>query len=194
MEIKSFYLFVLIIIMVGCNNTKKTEITDIENDTINSFIHPNTTTYYQTKTDDQAIVVAETIVYDVVIQNSQYGNEWQNECTYYTYASNVDVEAFANIIFQAVYEGRLIPYSIMRDGTMTLDEVKELEKDNKRNSIAKLEFTETWYFNENTLQMSKKISEIAFGFERLNEAGEVLSYNPAFKVYLDNPEKNAIAK
>jgi len=194
MKIKSILFFLFFVILIGCNQSQKTENNDVATDSIDNYIHPNTKTFYQTTTDDQSIVVAETIVYDVVIQNSQYGNEWQNECSYYTFATNVDAEAIANIIFQAVYEGRLIPYAIMRDGTMSIEEVRALEKEYKRNSIAKLEFTETWYFNENTLQMSKKISEIAFGYERLTKEGEIKSYNPAFKIYLDNPEKNTVAK
>jgi len=182
MKIKQILFAVLLLALFGCK-AKEPEAEQ-------QIVHPNTTTFYKTEVGTDAIQVAESIIYDVVIQNSSAeGTEW-NDGSYYTSVTNVDVEAIANILFQAVYEQRLVPYGILTGEPMTIEEVKKMDLEFKRNRIAKMEFTEKWLMNENTLEMSKLISEIALGYESVTDSGEVTGYKPCFKVYLTDKEKN----
>jgi len=183
-------LSIALIYLTSCNGGSKENKNTADSVAVEQVKYPNTKTFYKVEKPDDAIIFADTIIYDVVLQNSQYGREWTNECSYNTVAKTVDIEAITNTIFQAIYKNRLTPYDLFTGEVMTVAQVKELVKKHKISSMAKMEFNEEWYFNENTLEMSKRIRDISFGFEKTDEAGNVLSYYPAFKVYLNNPDKN----
>ncbi len=134
-----------------------------------------------------ATVVALPIIYDVVIKNSDPENDWQAECL-----KKVEVQTFANIIFKAVYEKRLIPYNYNLEIPMTIDEVKQLEKEFKRERVAKVQFLEEWYFDEKKLQMGKRVNAIMLAYEKYDAKGVVKSYKAGIKVYL-NKNKNIVA-
>lgn len=192
-------IFFLIIPLTGlflssCNCDCNDKNSTVDSTDVVQMKHPNTQTFYKTEKPDDAVIFADSIIYDVVIQNSQYGNDWTNDCSYWTSAEAVDVDAIINMIFHAIYKERLVPYDLFSNEPMSIDEVKALEKKYERNIMAKIEFKEEWYFNENTLEMSKLIKELSFGYENVDKDGIVLNYYPAFKIYLNNPEKNQIAK
>lgn len=188
MKMKHFLFAIIIITFLGCKG-KETEKVEEQ-----QVVHPNSTTFYKTEAGADAIQVAERIVYDVVMKNSSTEDTEWNDGSYFTSVTNVDAEAIANIIFQAVYEQRLVAYNVIEERAMTIEEVKQMDLTYDRKQIAKIQFVEKWLFNENTLEMSKIVSEIELGYEKTSETGEVLGYKRCFKVYLTDKEKNIIAK
>jgi hypothetical protein len=137
---------------------------------------------------NKSVILADTIVYYTVIKNPDPEDNWQEKCL-----SRLNRKALANMIFNAIYNGRLTAYNFMTEQPMTIDEVKTMEKEHPRTEIAKMEFTEEWYFNENDLSFSKKVNSIMLGYEERNMAGEV-KYFAGVKVYLKGNKKNLSKK
>ena len=138
--------------------------------------------FYADISKDNSIVLADTVIYYTVIKNSDPEDTWQEECL-----ARLDRKALANIIFNAIYNGRLTPYDFMNEEPITIEEVKEIEKRNPRNAIARVEFTEEWYFNETDLNFIKRVNAIMLGYEKPNESGE-MRYIAGVKVFLNGPK------
>ncbi len=122
--------------------------------------------------------IADTIITDVVIKNSN-NDEWTSYCL-----RNLDKETLVNELFDLVYSGKLTPYNFFSDEKMTIDELKELEKDPefKRENIAKVQFEESWNFDTENHKMIKKVHSIMLAYELYNSDGSVKGYKPIFKV------------
>ena len=142
--------------------------------------------FYETNLNSSnSIVIADTIIYDVVIKNAVPEDEWQEFCL-----KNVDRPAIANIIFNAIYNGKLTAYDYQHENSMTIDQVKELEKEYSRDKIAKIQFIEEWYFDEEEIKMGKRVNEIMLAYELNNSDGETRGYKAGVKVYLTDKSKN----
>lgn len=139
--------------------------------------------YADSANKTNAVVLADTIIYYTIIKNPDPDDDWQEQCL-----SRLDRKALANIVFNAIYSGRLTPYNFKTEAPMTIEEVKALDKENPRSQIAKMEFTEEWYFNENDLSFSKRVNSIMLGYERRSTEGEV-KYTAGVKVYLNGEKK-----
>ena len=142
--------------------------------------------FYETDLNNSnSIVIADTIVYDVVIKNAFPEDEWQEFCL-----KNVDRDAIANIIFNAVYNGKLTAYDYQHESPMTIDQVKELEEEYSRDKVAKIQFIEEWYFDEEKMEMGKRVNEIMLAYELYSSDGEIRGYKAGVKVYLTDKSKN----
>ncbi|MBN2664259.1 MAG: hypothetical protein JXR68_11470 [Bacteroidales bacterium] len=166
-----------IFFMLSCQ-----EENDVSNNEDSSFVsqsYPTIGTFYATS--DESIVVANPIIYDVIVKNTDQTDDWAEFCL-----ANTDVEAICNIIYNAVYQEKLIAYHYLNDSIFSIAQVKEIEKENTPDKLGKIQFEEEWYFDETNLTMSKKVLSIIIGYEIKNDQGEVYGYKPGFKVYLDN--------
>jgi len=130
------------------------------------------------------LVLADTIIYNVVVKNPDPEDSWQKYSLKY-----FNKQALANIIFNAIYNGRLTPYNYKDEKVMTIAEVKDVEKRHPRSEIANIQFTEVWYFNEKELSFSKKVNSIMMAYERKSSSGEI-NYTAGVQVYLNNSKKN----
>ena len=146
---------------------------------------PESETFYDFDST-KAIVIANPISYDVAtkcyIKNDDGWDEQR--------VAHTNTVAIANAIFQAVYKGRLTAYDYFTEQPMTIDQVKSLEKNNKRKEIGKLMFTENWYFSEKTLTFTKKIEAVTLGYEIIDKSTQELhGFKPAFMVKLNEVKK-----
>ncbi len=123
--------------------------------------------------------ISDTIINDVVIKNPD-GDEWTDYCL-----RNLDKETLVDEIFKAVYDGELTPYEFFHNTPLSIDDIKELEKDPdfSRELIAKVQFEEAWYYDKKNQKMMKKVHSIMLAYEIYNSLGEIRGYKPAFKVY-----------
>ncbi len=150
--------------------------------------YPKTGSFYNSP-DGESALIADPIIYDVIVKNPNPADDWSDYCL-----KNTDVEALSNIIFNAVYQGKLIPYYYRSDDSiLPIDSVKSIEKMYKIENIGKIQFNEQWYFDENKLEMYKKVVSITIGYELKNHMEEISGYHPGFKVFLGN-NKNEISK
>jgi hypothetical protein len=144
--------------------------------------------YGDNSNKNNSVVLADTIITYTVIKNPDPSDDWQEKCL-----SRLNRVALANIVFNAIYNGKLTPYDYLTDEPITIEQVKEIEKNHPRSEIAKMEFSEEWYFNENDLSFSKKVNSIMMGYEGRNTEGEV-KYYPGVKVFLNGAKKKIEVK
>ena len=131
--------------------------------------------------DSDYLTIADTIITDVVILNST-----EDEWTDYT-LRKLDKKTFVDKIFKSVYSGDLKPYEFFHNEPLSIDDIKELEKNPEfsRDKIAKVQFEEAWYYDPKTQKMVKKVHSVMFAYEIYNSLGELKGYKPAFKVYFN---------
>lgn len=170
---------VIAVVAFSCSNDA-----DKDNNTQDSLevvksVYPETGNFYSND-NGEALIVANPIIYDVIVKNPNPSDEWADFCL-----QNADIEAIQNIIFTAVYQGRLTPYHYRMDTILSIEDVKKLEDEVNGEPVGKLQFEEQWFFDEENMEMFKKVSYIVFGYELVNEMGEIYGYKPGFKVYLD---------
>ncbi len=144
-----------------------------------------TLTYYDLDSNT-ALVVSDPISYDVVTKCYIHGDDGWDSLR----VANTNTLAVANAIFQAVYKGRLTAIDYFSEQPMSIEQVKEIEKNNPRETIGKIMFTERWYFSENTLQFSKKVESVTLGYEIIDSLdGELHGFKPAFMVNLNEAKQ-----
>ncbi len=127
-------------------------------------------------------VIADTVIYDVVIRNPDPEEWWADENL-----KNLNKEALLDIIFNAVYRKDLIPYDYFSQEAMTAHEVVEIENepDYSRDNIGRIQFAEEWYFDEENLRMEKRVNSLTLGYEVLDARGNLRGYKPLFMVKLN---------
>ncbi len=128
------------------------------------------------------ITIADTIVYDVIIKNPNPHDNWTDECL-----KNLNKDQFVDILFESVYKKQATAYDVFSDNIITPDELKKLErkKDFSRNKIGKIQFTESWSYNDSIRSMSKKVISVALGYEIFDDEGSLIGHKPVFKIYLN---------
>jgi len=175
------YVFVMLG-WLGCGkNTKQHDTAEQADAVVTEEPHvPQTTTFYETELgDSNAYVAADTMIYDVVIKNADPTDTWAEERL-----RHIDRKTLADLVFKAVYDGRLKAYSYNNGEEMTIADVKALEKEYSRKRIAKVQFIEEWYLQPKTMKMSKVVNSIMLAYENYNTDGEVNSYKAGIVVPL----------
>jgi len=137
------------------------------------------------ETDYSKVIVtqiADTIIYDVIIENPEPDNEWINECL-----KNLNKKELVDFVFDAVYEGKAEAFHYYTNEKFTIRDIEEIEKDPEfsRDKIAKVQFVEEWLLDKENFRMFKQIHSIMLGYEIKYEDGTIRGYKPTFRVYLN---------
>ena len=127
-------------------------------------------------------LLADTIVYDVIVKNSDPENKWQEKCL-----QQFHRKAFIDEIFDAAYKNKIKVYDFYTGKIMQPDQLKELEKqeDFNRDAIGEIRFTEQWYYNPSKKQFNKKVLSLILAYQVFNSDGTSRGYKPAFKVVMN---------
>jgi hypothetical protein len=126
-------------------------------------------------------LLADTITYDAIIHNPNPEDQYTEQ-----FLKHLKKEKLIDGIFDAVYSGKMKAYNIFNNKEMSIAEVKEIEKAKgfSRSKIGKVQFTESWFLEENSLSIKKKVIAMAFGYEHINSEGVVDDYKGMFRVYI----------
>lgn len=156
-------IIILLVVITGCN-LKKTKHQSI-----------------QLGTETDFIIIADTIINDVVIKNPD-NDEWTDFCL-----RKMDKKTLVNEIFDLVYNEKLTAFEFFQNKPLSIEDIKALENNSEfsRDKIAKVQFEEAWYFDPINQKMIKKVHSIMLAYEIYNNLGEIRGYKPAFKVYLN---------
>jgi len=130
---------------------------------------------------DSAAIVADSIMYITNVMNLEPSEEYYMK----DWLGGAKIEILANHIFKAVYEGKLKAYEYTTGKEMTIEEVKELDKEYKREDIGQILFTEDWYFNEKELKMYKQVNSIMLAYYRFDDEGNIIGNKAGIRVYLN---------
>lgn len=129
--------------------------------------------------------VGRDIVYDVIIKNPNPDDTWTSQCL-----AGLDRKTLVDDIFRAIYAGRITATDFDTGEELSPEQVKEREKEIEevRARVAKIQFTEDWYFDTLNLTMRKEVRYMVLGYEVYDDQGNVRGYKPVFRVML-NPDK-----
>ncbi|NBC82084.1 MAG: hypothetical protein GVY19_01755 [Bacteroidetes bacterium] len=132
-------------------------------------------------TGNNEIIIANPIVYDVIIENLNKDDLWQEESL-----KNFSRQLLVNQYFQAVYNGEIEAYDLFTDQKMSREELKEFEQtvEFDRSKVGKIQFYEQWYLDTTTYQLRKQVKELVFGYHKLTTDSVMVGYKPVFRIYM----------
>lgn len=115
------------------------------------------------------LLVAANIIYDVVVIPEVKDDEWEAERL-----KGYSGEEMVNALFEAVYSRKAVATDYFSGERIKPSMLKEMEATDeyRRSDIAKLQFTENWYFNPETLEIEKEIIAIVPGYRYSTGEGE----------------------
>ncbi|WP_075591606.1 hypothetical protein [Labilibacter marinus] len=123
------------------------------------------------------IVWADTITYEVLISNPDSLNQWES-----LKVKDVRQADLVNSLFEMVYTGKKKAYHYYNNEALDIDDIKALEDDINfnRDRVGKLQFKETWVYNEDSKRLEKRIHSILIAYELYNDYNELRGYKAAF--------------
>ncbi|MCT4590806.1 MAG: hypothetical protein N4A71_23485 [Carboxylicivirga sp.] len=135
-----------------------------------------------THTEISGACVADTIIYPVLIKNADPYDTWTEQCL-----SRLERDKLVNQLFNAVYKHKAKAYNYTTNEELSIADIKEIEEqdDFSRDKVAKVQFWESWHFDEEQLIMTKKVQAILLAYEYLSEEGELRGYKAAFYIKLN---------
>jgi hypothetical protein len=163
-------LFILIVILFSFGCTPKTS-----EEIVHSVVDKTESLY--------GTVVADTIIYDVIIKNTDPEDLWAAECL-----RNLHQRALIDSIFEMVYSERTIAYDFFTKRILKTKEIIKMESEEEysRDHIGKIQFTERWYFDKSSQKFQKEVISLVLGYELFNNDNSLRGYKPVFKIYLKN--------
>jgi len=128
-------------------------------------------------------IIADTIITDVLIKNSNSQDTWEEYCL-----RNLNKDILVNRLFKAIYSKELQAFDFFNNDSLSIKDIRNLEKTDefKRSRIAKIQFEECWLLDKTKLKMQKEVYSIMLAYEIYNSKGEIKGYKPAFKVYINH--------
>ena len=115
------------------------------------------------------MVVADTIIYEVIIHNPNPEDPWAVHCL-----KGLNHSLFVDNIFTMVYSGKLTPYNHETREKLTPVQVQKMEtaEGYNRDNIGMIQFTEVWYMNPVKGTMTKKVLSMVLGYNYYTPDGE----------------------
>ncbi len=128
-------------------------------------------------------IIADTIIYDVIIKNPDPDDLWTSECL-----KKIHHSTLIDSLFHLVYTKQAVAYDLYSNEPLKIKDVKRMENEEnfQRNQIGKIQFTERWYFDVSTQQFQKEVISIVLGHELYNDEGFVRGYKPVYKLKLNH--------
>ncbi len=156
-----FAILIIASIIFGCSKSNKPK----ENST-------------QQLSTGNITVIADTIVYDVILRNIDTSDVWEAECLQY-----LDQKSLVNYLIDGVYSGQFIAIEFMGDKVLSIDDVKaiEQEKEFSRDRVSKVQFRERWFI-DSTGNFQKQIISYTLGIEVYSKQNTFLGHEALFVV------------
>lgn len=131
--------------------------------------------------DSGFILIAAGINYDVIISPPPEADPWEKERVL-----GFRGMPMINDIFDKIYNGSIKAYELGSETSVNSRRLKELEKEiaNDRNRVAKLQFTEDWYYNASTAELKKVVRSVVLGYEYRDSHGNMFGYKALFRAVL----------
>ena len=124
------------------------------------------------------LVVADTIIYDVIIRNQNPDDTWAVHCL-----EGLNHRLLIDNIFGMIYSGKTIAYNHETHEKLTPRQVEKIEAadDYSRENIGMIQFTEMWYLNPVGCDITKKVISMVLGYNYFTPEGERF-YKALFRV------------
>lgn len=126
-------------------------------------------------------LIADPIIYEVIVKNPNQDDEWLNECLEHTNSSYLIGQ-----VLKEVKAGNLKAYDYYDNHELSISEIEEIITVNDLNGrTGKIQFEENWYWDKNKLQFKKEVKKLMFGFEIYDTTGKLRGYKASFVVNLE---------
>ncbi len=128
------------------------------------------------------ILVAENVIQDIVIRNSDPDDAWAEECL-----RGMKRKDLVDLAFELAYSGKAAVFDFDTNERLTVRQLKELEKKPgfSREKIGKIQCTENWYLHPGQVTLTKKVTTMVLGYETYDSKGEFRGYLPVFRMILN---------
>ncbi|MGE0077737.1 MAG: hypothetical protein AB7S48_07755 [Bacteroidales bacterium] len=125
-----------------------------------------------------AKIIADTIVYDVILRNIDTSDVWQAECL-----QRLNQNAFIEYLFDGIYSDRFIATEFMSDKVLSIKDVKDIEKSEgfSRAKVSKVQFRERWYIDSLGV-FQKEVLSYTLGLETYSKQNSFLGHKALFVV------------
>ncbi len=127
-------------------------------------------------------VIADTIVYDVIIKNLNKEDFWTEECL-----RQLKRSSFMDSLFDGIYNKQILAYDFFSKKELNPRDIKKIENEDgySRDAIGKIQFTEVWYFDSEKALLEKRVVSMVLGLEQFTSVGELKGYKPLFRINLN---------
>ncbi|MFW5657360.1 MAG: hypothetical protein ACOC0C_07050 [Bacteroidota bacterium] len=128
------------------------------------------------------LLVADTIIYDVIVRNTNPEDKWTTETL-----KNLNLDLLLNELFQAIYNREVTAIDYFTEKRIRPNELKKMERDSIiiRSEIGKVQFTEIWFYQHDSLKLRKEVLSVVLGQELYDLDNNVRGYKPVFKIELN---------
>jgi hypothetical protein len=137
------------------------------------------TDIYKYVEDSSGIIVADTIIYDVVIRNIHEEDAWSNKRL-----ERLNHNMLVDLLLMSVHNDSADAYDFFTNKKITSRKLKRMERKQtfSRKAIGKLQFTELWYVNEFTGAIKKRVHSVVLGYETYNSDSTLRGYKPLLRL------------
>lgn len=127
-------------------------------------------------------LIADTIIYDVIIHNLNPDDLWAEQTLQY-----LNHQALIDSLFELVYQKRAVAYDYFEMKPLKIKDIIRMENEEgySRDHIGKIQFTERWYFDATALHFNKEVLAIVLGYDLINSDSTLRGHKPVFKIYLN---------
>jgi hypothetical protein len=128
------------------------------------------------------IVIADTIIYDVLIVNNNTEDLWAQQSL-----KGLNHDFFIDNIFKMVYDGRANAYRHETGEKLTPKQLEliEAEEGFNRKDISMVQFKEAWYIDPGRTEMTKKVLSMVLGIGQYTSSGEFKGHKAIFRVEMN---------
>ncbi len=180
-----FIPLILLLLLAAACNKKQERKTTVRYDTVKKTI---VVPVYRTP-DTNAVLVADSIIYTVLIKNPDTLDQWQDYSLRY-----MNREKLLDMIFENIFRGKLKAYSYQawlanEKQEISADSLKSWLQRIGKDRIGKIEFVERWFYNPHNNVFYKQVLEMTLGYELYRPDGSVKGYAPLIKISF-NPADN----
>ena len=125
-------------------------------------------------------LIADTIIYEVVIRNANPEDPWSTHCL-----AGLDQKKLIDNVFDMIYSGKIAAYNHDTREKLTPRQVEKIEAEEgfSRDNIGMIQFTEAWYMDPDRVTMTKKVLSMVLGYNYNGPGGERF-YKALFSVDL----------
>lgn len=115
------------------------------------------------------LVVADTIIYDVLIHNPNPDDAWAAHCL-----KGLNHRLLIDNIFEMVYAGKISAYNHETREKLTPKQVEKIESAAgfSRDNIGMIQFMEVWYLNPVKITVTKEVLSMVLGYNYFAPDGE----------------------
>ncbi len=123
------------------------------------------------------------IIYDTYIVNRDSTDSWGDECL-----SNFNRKALIDKIFNAILAEIITPYDYFTGKKITIEQIKRMETEGvfSREKISKIQFEEQWIWDNEKVEMQKKMISMTIAYEVYDIVGKPRGHKPIFKIVFGN--------